>query len=507
MPLQNGVSLGSLPRELFDAVMSNIEDRADFSSLSRTCKAIRSLTIQLVFENVTMLWANNVRQRYDVRDSQMIANLRKQNSRVTETEPGCECPRLDLLLRSILENPKLGNYVQKINLQCFGWDRARFGRKPSLPPPPDTDEYQALVLAAMRRTGISKSRLKEHFELGLKTNEIDIAIDFLIVLCPNIESLTLSVDIVARNPVLRLLLEDYAWSPDTSECILRLQHLKDIQFGTGTHRGECGNTLDTLVRTEPGRDLLLQLHSCFNILSLPELKEAQLSLPLLIGVWEREAYRLPVEAKPSSTMQVLRLHQCAIEPSFLQSLLNLTPFITHLEYEFELYSYIKMQAQDLAPALSCIKRSLKHLKITLDMWSTGDQFMGQYLEFNEEYEYIEGHCSLRELVALETVTIPSCILLGWTNSKSPDLVDVLPENLVSICLTDDFGWCDSYEKEEEEMLPILRKFVAGNSWTRTSPRLESVNIKAHEWKAVDETVALFKDSGLACEVTVFSGRD
>lgn len=501
MALENAVYLDRLPQELFDNIMCNITDHADISRLSRTCKAIRSLTLELVFENVSMLW-DRKKMHFGVPEPERTALLREQKPCVTcttETNSGCECPRLDLLLRSLVENPELGNFVRKVDLQCVDWNRARFGWELTLLPPPNTDEYQALLLDAMRRTGISESRLKNEFEDGLEINKFEIVVNFFLVLCPNITSLTLGVDIVADNPVLSLLFEDYALPPENSGYLLRLQHLTDIHLGTESFK-HCGGILDRCVRTEPGKQLLSALESYFKLFYLPELKLAQIELPLLADGWRKKELQLPTEANPSSTMQVLLLRQCALAPAILSNIFKLAPYITRLDYGFELYSSDKMQARDLNSALACIKTSLKHLRFSLGMWSAGDQFEGQYLEFYDEFEYVEGYCSLKEFAVLETVRIPSCVLLGWTNSKSPDLADVLPENLVDLYLTDDFCWCDSYEKEEEEMMPILRKFVSNDDWRRTSPRLENFDVLYCDWENKDETVALFKQNGLSCQI-------
>jgi hypothetical protein len=59
MPSNKKSLLSTLPREIFDLIISGIGSRTDISSLSRTSKLVRSLTIEFVFENVTMLWTGN----------------------------------------------------------------------------------------------------------------------------------------------------------------------------------------------------------------------------------------------------------------------------------------------------------------------------------------------------------------------------------------------------------------------------------------------------------------
>ncbi|KAF2448565.1 hypothetical protein P171DRAFT_518070 [Karstenula rhodostoma CBS 690.94] len=98
------------------------------------------------------------------------------------------------------------------------------------------------------------------------------------------------------------------------------------------------------------------------------------------------------------------------------------------------------------------------------------------------------------MTALETVTIASRVLLGWWNRNCPDLANVLPPSLVTICLTDDLPSFDTYEKYEDDLIPIIRKFVEGKEWRKTAPRLEEFNLRYFdqhsEWERKDESVAL-----------------
>jgi hypothetical protein len=123
---------------------------------------------------------------------------------------------------------------------------------------------------------------------------------------------------------------------------------------------------------------------------------------------------------------------------------------------------------------------------------------GTYLD-----DCIEGYWSLKELTVLETVTIPSCVLLGWWNRNCPNLADVLPPSLVTICLTDDIHWFDTYEKTEHDLMPILQRFVRGDKWRETVPRLEEFNFPYYRaWEGEHYPVDLFEQNGLRCQITV-----
>ncbi|KAL1597195.1 hypothetical protein SLS60_008777 [Paraconiothyrium brasiliense] len=349
----------------------------------------------------------------------------------------------------------------------------------------------------MRRIGLDRSRLKEEFQAGLETNEFDIVIGFLILLCPNVNSITLGLDILARNSVLDCVLDEYALPTEHTGRISRLQHLKDIRLGT-SFESDTANMLVEWPRR--AREGILGVKSYLMLFYLPELKQAQISLPLLKDRGVREEFEWPVEPPSNSTLQVLHLPKSTLEPIHLQSILEYTPLITRLEYDFRIWSYYKLRAQDLASALGCIKNSLKHFKFEHQHWSSEDQFFGERGNFEDDYEYVVGHCSLKELAVLETVTLPACVLLGWLNRNCPALASVLPRNLVAICLADDLYWFDTYEKEKKDLMPIMQRFF-GEDWRKAVPRLEEFNLGYSEWEGKDETVAFFEGHGLQCRVT------
>ncbi|KAJ4346440.1 uncharacterized protein N0V89_010369 [Didymosphaeria variabile] len=460
MTLNNAPSLTSLPREIFDSIVCEIQDRADISCLSRTSKAIRSLTAELVFENVTMLWTGNDK-------------VKMQNAHAIQKA--------------------------EIDLQCVGYRIfTPSGNKPKLPPPPDTYEYRSLILAAMRRIGLDQSRLSKAFRAGLETNEFDIVVGLLILLCPNVISITLGLNVLACNKVLKFILHGYALPTECTGRVSRLQHLKDIRLGTSFEYVR-SNILVSWPRNT--QDWILDLKSYLTLFYLPELKQAQISLPLLKRSGVQSELEWPAESPSYSALQVLRLPDSTLPPNHLHYCLEYTPFVTHLEYEFKMWSYDKLQAHDLASALGCIKDSLRHFKFAHDHWSSEDPLIGGRGDLEDDYEYVIGHCSLKELTALETVTIPACVLLGWLNRNCPALASVLPQNLVSIGLADDLQWFDTCEKDKEDLMPSIQRFVGEENWRESVPRLEQFNFGYSEWEGKDETVALFEENGLKCQFT------
>ena len=183
MSLNSTRSLASLPRELLDDILSQVEGRADLSSLLRTSKSLRSLTIELVFENVAMLWTGPDEADYWKHRQKEHLRLQKQNARVIKTGYGSKRPRLDLLFRSILERPKHGEHVRQPDLQCIRYrDYLGYGkepRKPELPAPPNSDHYHRMVQITMRSLGLDQSRLEEDIENGLNGTILALLLAYL----------------------------------------------------------------------------------------------------------------------------------------------------------------------------------------------------------------------------------------------------------------------------------------------------------------------------------------
>jgi hypothetical protein len=396
MSPSNAPTLTGLPQELFDIVISHVKDRADLSSLSRTSKALRSATIKGVFENVTMLWTGNEEvKEWEPNALQKVEYLRSQNPNVIETSPGSECPRLDLLLRSILETPKQGRYVRKIELHCvqLRYNDKGKPRKPELPPPPNSEEYHSLIKAAMRRTGLDQSGFKEEMEDDLKRNEFDALVCLLILLCPSITSLTLGIDFIQNNTKLQLVLKEYALPSKISCSFSRLQYLEDMRIGTSFESGAVGY-LEQWPWFRATSHMVFDLDTYLPLFYLPRLKRAELSLPIAHEYREID-FEWPAESSSYSPLQTLLLPNSSISPIVLHNLLGYTPYVTRLEYDHWLWSTNMFKAQDMATALACIKNTLMHLKISIRTWSNEDQCIG-------ERSNIEGYCSLKHLDVLET---------------------------------------------------------------------------------------------------------
>ncbi|KAF2832542.1 hypothetical protein CC86DRAFT_91037 [Ophiobolus disseminans] len=103
--------------------------------------------------------------------------------------------------------------------------------------------------------------------------------------------------------------------------------------------------------------------------------------------------------------------------------------------------------------------------------------------------------------ALQTLSISSCVLLGWWNERAPALADVLPPNINTLRLVDDCAWYEGLELEEEDLMASLRSFVAHGRWRTTTQHLRNMEISYKEWEGKTELQDLCEQNGVACTIT------
>lgn len=528
MPKSNYERLTSLPPELFDTVLSHLAIE-DISRLSRTSKAVRFATIHLVFNDVTIVWT---------RDDKFWTRRRLFRD---------ECAmNLPLLLRSIMEKPIYGGCVRKINLEC-SFPRPHIVSEtvpfPSrsefeLYPSPTSDEYHGLVKETLQRTGLYKLDIGVEMEIGLKNNDLDATIALLIYLCPEITNLALGANIIryCRN-CLPTILREYALPSELSGSVSRLQNLEDLVLGT---TAEAESTpypkylpvdfnvtepstlyarvliwLDWEEEWRPSSNYLpwkfmFNTPSYFFYMYLPKLKRARLHIHYgyregLARGFKHTRIERPVMPSWDSPLQTLMLPNSYICPRVLGDILEHTRCLTRLHYDHWIDIGSAFMAGDLANALKCISGTLLHLEIGIRAWDFESGTVE--MEENTYDSKVEGYCPLKHLTALQTVTIPFCVLFGWWNIEDvcPGLADVLPVQVRTVCFNDDLAWFEEYEMQDENIFPAIQEFVGSEAWRVATPQLREINLAiCHKWEREGELSELCRQNGLSSKAV--SGR-
>jgi len=147
----------------------------------------------------------------------------------------------------------------------------------------------------------------------------------------------------------------------------------------------------------------------------------------------------------------------------------------------------------MASALVCVKDTLIDVKIRIGYYNNEQPF------YTDDVSWIRGYSSLKGLAALEAVTTPSGVLLGWYNDKdSPSLADVLPPNVITICLTYDLGGHESYAWHEKPLTTVIEEFVGDEKWRTTTSHFRDFNLVYHNWEEKNEISGFCERNGLTC---------
>ena len=455
-------SLCGLPQELIDKISSQLDNPADLSNLSKTCKSMRQATINSLYENITMLWKG------DIYTSQQIEN-----------------PRLDLLLRTLLEAPELASRVLTADLQATGL-RATMCRavRPKLPAPICSTAQADQVIV---RLGLDGTETGNLLKARLLENDFDAILAVFVLSCPKLAHLTLGLDVLFANLFISTIL-GAAPPPKSSKLTSEFQSLKTLKLGASFDP-----VIDAVV-TYIGCPSevavgIPNLHTYSLLFYLPSLEHVEISLP---RPWPDVEFYWPTPAPPKlSTLTSLRLLESTLEPETLQHILLATPCLRRLQYDCRMFPADVFDAGALETALDAVKNTLVELNVGGKFWSAP---LGEPLE--APYPRVRGSCSLRKMASLSTVSMPSCVLLGWDPASAPGLDGVLPPDIVGLRIQDDCAEYDGYAWSEERLVLQIQDFVARERWKLVTPFLRSVDVSYGSWTDGEALRGLCARNGL-----------
>ncbi|KAF2279352.1 uncharacterized protein EI97DRAFT_430435 [Westerdykella ornata] len=499
-------SLLRLPQEILDGITSNLEPR-DLSCFSSSCQQVRAATLPTVYRDIRMIW----------RGSRQPSENRPRSDCKHES-----CPRLDLLLRTLLENQALAELVRTLDLQSSGyWSYELDGRLPYLPSYiPSNSE---LFKNAFRRTG---SPIPKFLDDDIERCDLHVVVGLTILATPKLSSLTLGLDMIHRNDCLPYVLMSALTLPLDS-ALSDLSSRERLTLGVDYDWDRFPEDRSALEDLEWDLDLPLYLPFFY----LPNLKEVEMNLPggqdYYRGYFGDSAITRgsprslwPLSWPPrADSIRTLRLLKAHASHDLVEQVLMVTPNLVSLEYDCVCFSWIALHASRLASALKLVKRTLVALKVTLKSWSAESTLIQENYGFHTLD--VVGHCSLKDMPALTTVDVVPEVLLGMQPRGSPRLADVLPYGIVSLrirgdCVepsdTPDGRPTSFYHWHPSEVMCKLREFVDNERWREATPRLQRIGIlwrlnKENEWDEDDtiwtmteEPVELCTRNGLACQV-------
>lgn len=470
MSASQPASLVSLPQEILDGIIWEMTLRTDLSCLSMTCRKMRKATEEARFKSLIMVWRGN-----EILSQQLST------------------PRIGYLLRTFLENPQLAKYVCTIEFQEVGYrTTSRRGGTPQLPAMILSEDYAERVQHTLNDIDFIGPEIKIKIRDGVLSTSFHAVVTLLLLLCPKVTTLQLGLDILVDNEFLPHILK-YFSSATVSGRKPRLESLQDVRLGTSIDPNE--DSLTFLVRyprTLPQK--MPKLYTYLPLFDLSSLKHLEVSLP---GPLKGESFQWP-EATPQKlkALSSLRLHACGISLEILAQILELTPSLTSLHYDCWL-AFSSFNATRLESALALVKNTLKNLEVKLQFWSCEN-----VQPFAYEATWIQGACSLKQMVALETISIPFNILSGWEHNCTWSFTDVVPSNITQITILGELGNYDYYEWAEEDVMLAFDAFIGQERWKVISPGLQHLGFTHPDWDSalVLELEALCKENHLGSTI-------
>lgn len=169
----------------------------------------------------------------------------------------------------------------------------------------------------------------------------------------------------------------------------------------------------------------------------------------------------------------LRIIRCRLRScSLVLELIQAAPKLRRLEIHYQLDQSQgsgshcdNVDGNALSSALTSVKDTLEHLKISYEFEIDGGEFA---------QPTTSGFCSLQQLHRLRTADIPFFLLLGWYPDEAPALADVLPRSLSALRFGDEDWWGDRVEWSEDLMMRKLVEYFRAEGWKETTPDLKNV---------------------------------
>jgi hypothetical protein len=455
-------ALPSLPPELLDHITGFMPNRAHLSNLSRTCRTLHTKTRKQLYEsyrNIHLVWEGNA------------STVKKHEAGTIRTT---KSPRIDCLLRTILENPELAEQITSVSFQSIGFGHESYAPRPILLERLPAHDIESIV-SLIRGTTMSA----DNWRYGLENDDPNASIALLLWACPNLTDLDIGVDFIRAN----LYLQGVLWMlPDSMipphfGSTRAICNIRSVALGTREdHDADRATAHESNWRLRHPLSwrcfLPFLLHSPLQVATMNML--ASITTDAL-----DDMDKLPV----CETLKTLRLLDASATPEGVGNLLACTPNLTKLEYEYCMPYDAHLRRQHLGETLGHVKKKLEHFRFYVYIMGPSENIDN----------YVIGQCPLQDFPVLSTLHISPHILLSWFPPEAQSLGDALPKHLKALCLNGDFAIAESNEWMGPELIQIASDFIEGGEWRAYTPELKAFyveNLKEDEWLEPDEVTTL-----------------
>ena len=440
--------LTDLPIELWAVITSylTVADKANLTSVNTTVQRVAE---SFLYRNICFDYAGTWAKGY--------------------------APPLHLLLRTVLDQPRLVNYVELLQIEQFN-DRTLWWTSSSGESKPDDQFLQGTIefvrvskLAttckrAAERVESDKPVDNEPWLKDLCDGNIYLYQALLVSLLPNLKVLQIGVrphmsfDYVGASLL-------FALSSTKPHSVLPgYSQLQIFEYGATIY---CREFSSPYVPLE---------HSATDILPffyLPCIEEIRAFFPGDDFVW-------PGLPPCADTLRILRLHRSYVKLELLAQILAASPNLVELEYDLvypvglgdNRVHVFSCHLLDLALAL--VRKTLKILRVALQFCSGSTDCY----DFPPLYN-IEGQLnSLTSFAKLIEVEVPFHLLLGSNPHGVNPINRALPATVRSLILRDDLAAYTMYDWRSNRVLKCLPEHL--QLWTNENFSLESIGLNIEE---------------------------
>lgn len=426
--------------------------KRDVIRLSQTNTRLRSITLSQIYKTITWRW-NTEKVRYP---------------HVLSTPP------IHLLLRSLMAEPSLREYVESIDFEGAKLDQlhgipARIWRAAETPGL-TTDEIEHAVECAKPLQHASPDIIRE----GLTGGDIDIYACLVISLLPNLRSLALGSHFISPTNRFQgpLFHQAVAISRKDSQDDCSMSALPSYM---SLQRVKLG-------RIRPGATRASKLSRFEHIISflyLPSLEAAAIELPRAGEfIWPDLSQRSPI-----TNLVSLELPFCKANESALKQLLASKPPLKKLVYNYLCDEAVSLDRgyyfslPTLSLALSYVQPTIESLTVCVEHLTPD---VDTYICY--ERGYLDGSLApFLHFPRLKYLEVPMIVLTGWevVPRTIRPLAEMLPKSIQHLCLTDWLSDWHSCDWEVHHWLERLSDYLAVRKESRSqiAPDLHTVEVQ------------------------------
>ena len=443
-------ALMSCSNELLVMIFSAI-CKKDLLALSLTCKSLRPLAQSWLYCKIQWTW-NGIPEN----------NL-----------------RIFFLLRSLVENPELVQFIEHFSLLSDSknmprtiWSQHDHASLPIA----DLALLQGLVDTLRLPSAHEWKRMIEH-------GRIDVFVALLLSRVSYSRTLEIGFGIVMNFKFAGMMLRHLSSSSAAAPVSPMFTQLQRVDFCTDRPRGN-DNYLSMPCPQWDLQDSPRNFHDIRPLFFLPSMRYLRLWIQNPSDLfWRREVFGL-------SNLTTLVIHHSEARQDTISQLLSFTPCLERFEYHYhgctdsrfhdKPSSYL--DCAKLSEALSRVKSTIRFIVIFADWYSTSSAEP----ETCHAWGVKRNLESMRDFARLESLIVPLVVLLGKSPlSSAIKLADHLPPSLCELCLTDDLNFMGLMEWRQQDYLERFQVYL--HRWQEHSPNLTTISLKidcpssSHRW--------------------------